>query len=47
MNQVMHKIKLQPGQDVTTLALNSDSTSLVVSTVDGQLFVYTDPTVSC
>lgn len=44
--QALHKFKLHTGQDVTALALNKDSTNLVVSTADGQLFVYTDPALS-
>ncbi|KAH6559664.1 hypothetical protein KP509_1Z002100 [Ceratopteris richardii] len=44
--EVLHRFKLHPGQDVTALSLNRDSTNLVVSTSDKQLFVYTDPALS-
>jgi hypothetical protein len=44
--QVFHVLKLGEGQDITALALNNDSTNLVVSTADKQLIIFTDPAVS-
>lgn len=44
--QVFHTFKLKKGQDITALALNEDSTNLLVSTVDKQLIIFTDPAVS-
>lgn len=39
--QVIHTLKLGEGQDVTALALNKENTSLLVSTADKQLIVFT------
>lgn len=44
--QVYHTQKLADGQDITAVALNKDNTNLLVSTVDKQLIIFTDPTVS-
>ncbi|ONK64076.1 uncharacterized protein A4U43_C07F21840 [Asparagus officinalis] len=44
--QVIHKLVLREGQDVTAVALNKDNTNLLVSTADKQLIVFTDPTLS-
>lgn len=44
--QVFHKLKLGGGQNITALALNNDNTNLLVSTVDKQLIIFTDPAVS-
>eukprot|EP01018_Ginkgo_biloba_P016129 Gb_14861 [translate_table: standard] len=44
--QIVHILELQEGQDVTALALNKDNTNLVVSLLDKQLLVYTDPALS-
>lgn len=44
--QVFHVLKLGLGQDITSLALNMDNTNLLVSTVDKQLIIFTDPAVS-
>ncbi|CAN8284494.1 unnamed protein product [Cochlearia groenlandica] len=44
--KVFHVLKLGQGQDITALALNVDSTNLVVSTEDKQLIVFTDPGLS-
>lgn len=39
-------LKLKESQDITALALNKDNTNLLVSTVDKQFLVFTDPAVS-
>ncbi|KAF8768696.1 hypothetical protein HU200_007253 [Digitaria exilis] len=39
--EVIHTLKLGEGQDVTALALNKENTSLLVSTADKQLIVFT------
>ena len=39
-------LKLGEGQDITALALNKDNTNLLVSTLDKQLIIFTDPAVS-
>ncbi|KAL9228969.1 hypothetical protein vseg_004493 [Gypsophila vaccaria] len=44
--KVLHTLKLQGGQDVTAIALNKDNTNLLVSTVDKQLIIFTDPALS-
>jgi WD40 repeat protein len=44
--QVIHKLKLEEGQDVTALALDQENTTLLVSTADKQLIVYTGPAPS-
>ncbi|KAJ7962251.1 BEACH domain-containing protein C2 [Quillaja saponaria] len=44
--QVFHVLMLGEGQDITALALNQDSTNLLVSTVDKQLIIFTDPALS-
>lgn len=44
--QVFHVLKLEEGQDITALALNKDNTNLLVSTMDKQLIIFTDPAVS-
>ncbi|XP_062222527.1 BEACH domain-containing protein C2-like isoform X2 [Phragmites australis] len=41
--EVIHTLKLGEGQDVTALALNKENTSLLVSTADKQLIVFTNP----
>uniref|UniRef100_A0A0D9W809 BEACH-type PH domain-containing protein n=1 Tax=Leersia perrieri TaxID=77586 RepID=A0A0D9W809_9ORYZ len=42
--KVFHTMELGKGQDVTAIALNKENTNLLVSTVDKQLIVFTDPT---
>ncbi|XP_027353371.1 BEACH domain-containing protein C2 [Abrus precatorius] len=44
--EIFHVLKLGEGQDITALALNKDNTNLLVSTLDKQLIVFTDPTLS-
>lgn len=44
--KVFHTLKLGVGQDITALALNKDNTNLLVSTVDKQLIIFTDPALS-
>ncbi|KAM1262483.1 hypothetical protein ACFX13_028272 [Malus domestica] len=44
--KVFHVLKLGLGQDITSLALNTDNTNLLVSTVDKQLIIFTDPALS-
>ncbi|KAL5792543.1 hypothetical protein ACOSP7_001137 [Xanthoceras sorbifolium] len=44
--KVFHVLKLRQGQDITALALNKDSTNLLVSTADKQLIIFTDPALS-
>ncbi|KAH7276959.1 hypothetical protein KP509_39G028100 [Ceratopteris richardii] len=44
--EILHRFNLNPGQNVTALALSKDCTNLLVSTSDKQLFIYTDPTLS-
>lgn len=44
--EVIHKLKLEEGQDVTALALDQENTTLLVSTADKQLIVYTGPAPS-
>ncbi|XP_011034742.1 PREDICTED: uncharacterized protein LOC105132766 [Populus euphratica] len=44
--KVFHVLKLGECQDITALALNNDSTNLVVSTADKQLIIFTDPALS-
>ncbi|KAJ8748905.1 hypothetical protein K2173_013339 [Erythroxylum novogranatense] len=44
--EVFHVMKLGEGQDITALALNNDNTNLLVSTVDKQLIIFTDPALS-
>jgi hypothetical protein len=39
-------LKLGQGQDITAVALNEDNTTLVASTADKQLIVFTNPSVS-
>jgi len=41
--QVIHELKLGEGQDVTAIALNKENTTLLVSTADKQLIVFTGP----
>ncbi|KAH9311229.1 hypothetical protein KI387_026264, partial [Taxus chinensis] len=41
--EIVHVLELHEGQDVTALALNKDNTNLVVSLLDKQLLIYTDP----
>nr|XP_048321218.1 BEACH domain-containing protein C2 [Ziziphus jujuba var. spinosa] len=43
---VFHKLILAGGQNITALALNKDNTNLLVSTVDKQLIIFTDPALS-
>ncbi|KQK00661.1 BEACH domain-containing protein C2 isoform X2 [Brachypodium distachyon] len=44
--EVIHMLKLGQGQDITAIALNEDNTTLVASTADKQLIVFTNPS-SC
>ncbi|KAL2570147.1 hypothetical protein AAZV13_18G170300 [Glycine max] len=44
--EVFHVLKLGEGQDITALALNKDNTNLLVSTLDKQLIIFTDPALS-
>ncbi|XP_054794107.1 BEACH domain-containing protein C2-like [Prosopis cineraria] len=44
--KVFHILKLGKGQDITALALNKDNTNLLVSTLDKQLIIFTDPALS-
>ncbi|KAL7108777.1 hypothetical protein ACP275_06G135100 [Erythranthe tilingii] len=44
--KVLHTLKLAQGQDITTVALNKDSTNLLVSTANRQLIIFTDPSLS-
>ncbi|KAG0534790.1 hypothetical protein BDA96_04G310100 [Sorghum bicolor] len=44
--EVIHTLKLEKGQDVTALALDQENTTLLVSTADKQLIVYTGPAPS-
>lgn len=44
--KVLHTLKLQTGQDITAIALNKDNTNLLVSTMDKQLIIFTDPALS-
>ncbi|XP_059651515.1 BEACH domain-containing protein C2 [Cornus florida] len=44
--KVFHTLKLGEGRDITALALNKDNTNLLVSTVDKQLIIFTDPALS-
>ncbi|CAK9169217.1 unnamed protein product [Ilex paraguariensis] len=44
--KVLHSMKLREGQDITAMALNKDHTNLLVSTVDKQLIIFTDPALS-
>nr|CAB3487887.1 unnamed protein product [Digitaria exilis] len=44
--EVFHTLKLAKGQDITAIALNKENTNLLVSTVDKQLIVFTDPALS-
>ncbi|PVH66753.1 hypothetical protein PAHAL_1G337700 [Panicum hallii] len=41
--EVIHALKLGEGQDVTALALNKENTTLLVSTANKQLIVFTGP----
>ncbi|KAL2337428.1 hypothetical protein Fmac_011874 [Flemingia macrophylla] len=41
--EVFHVLRLKDGQDITALALNMDNTNLLVSTMDKQLIIFTDP----
>nr|TKW40771.1 hypothetical protein SEVIR_1G267900v2 [Setaria viridis] len=41
--EVIHTLKLGEGMDVTALALNKENTTLLVSTADKQLIVFTGP----
>ncbi|GAB2271630.1 BEACH domain-containing protein C2 [Dionaea muscipula] len=43
--KVLHILKLN-GHDITALAVNHDSTNLLVSTLDKQLIIFTDPALS-
>ncbi|XP_044420246.1 BEACH domain-containing protein C2 isoform X2 [Triticum aestivum] len=43
--EVIHTLKLGEGQDVTAVALNEDNTTLVASTADKQLIVFTNPSL--
>ncbi|XP_027928057.1 BEACH domain-containing protein C2 [Vigna unguiculata] len=44
--EVFHVLKLKEGQDITALALSKDNTNLLVSTLDKQLIIFTDPALS-
>ncbi|KAF1898306.1 hypothetical protein Lal_00033073 [Lupinus albus] len=44
--EVFHVLRLGEGQDITALALNKDNTNLLVSTLDKQLIIFTDPSLS-
>ncbi|XP_024012912.1 BEACH domain-containing protein C1 [Eutrema salsugineum] len=44
--KVFHVMKLGEGQDITSMALNTDNTNLLVSTVDKQLIIFTNPHLS-
>lgn len=44
--KVLHTLNLQAGQDITAIALNKDNTNLLVSTMDRQLIIFTDPALS-
>lgn len=44
--KVLHTLKLEKGQDITAIALNKDNTNLLVSTMDKQLVIFTDPALS-
>ncbi|KAK4487403.1 hypothetical protein RD792_005966 [Penstemon davidsonii] len=44
--QVFHTMKLKEGQNITAIALNEDNTNLLVSTMDKQLIIFTDPALS-
>ncbi|XP_021856517.1 BEACH domain-containing protein C2 isoform X2 [Spinacia oleracea] len=44
--KVIHTLNLQAGQDITAIALNKDNTNLLVSTMDRQLIIFTDPALS-
>uniref|UniRef100_J3LFJ9 BEACH domain-containing protein C2 n=1 Tax=Oryza brachyantha TaxID=4533 RepID=J3LFJ9_ORYBR len=44
--EIIHTLKLGEGQDITAIALHKDNTTLLVSTADKQLIVFTDPALS-
>ncbi|XP_021748054.1 BEACH domain-containing protein C2-like [Chenopodium quinoa] len=44
--KVVHTLNLKAGQDITAIALNKDNTNLLVSTMDRQLIIFTDPALS-
>ncbi|XP_058737236.1 BEACH domain-containing protein C2 isoform X1 [Vicia villosa] len=44
--EVSHVLRLGEGQDITALTLNQDNTNLLVSTLDKQLIIFTDPSLS-
>ncbi|KAK1618689.1 hypothetical protein QYE76_024206 [Lolium multiflorum] len=44
--EVIHMLKLGEGQDITAVALNEDNTTLVASTADKQLTVFTNPSLN-
>uniref|UniRef100_A0A0E0K395 BEACH domain-containing protein C2 n=1 Tax=Oryza punctata TaxID=4537 RepID=A0A0E0K395_ORYPU len=44
--QIIHMLKLGEGQDITAIALQKDNTSLLVSTADKQLIVFTYPALN-
>ncbi|KAJ7520661.1 hypothetical protein O6H91_19G016200 [Diphasiastrum complanatum] len=44
--KILHRFRLQQGQNVTAIALNQDNTNLIVSTTDRQLLVFADPALS-
>ncbi|KAJ4952245.1 hypothetical protein NE237_029077 [Protea cynaroides] len=44
--KVFQTLKLGEGQDITAMALTKDNTNLLVSTIDKQLIVFTDPALS-
>lgn len=44
--KVFHTLQLGDGQDITAMALNKGNTNLLVSTIDKQLIIFTDPALS-
>uniref|UniRef100_A0ACD5ZLJ8 Uncharacterized protein n=1 Tax=Avena sativa TaxID=4498 RepID=A0ACD5ZLJ8_AVESA len=44
--EVIHMVKLREGQDITAVALNADNTTLIASTADKQLIVFTNPSLN-
>ncbi|KAL4338491.1 hypothetical protein HN51_048684 [Arachis hypogaea] len=44
--EVIHVMRLADGQEITALALNKDNTNLLVSTLDKNLIIFTDPALS-
>uniref|UniRef100_A0A0D9VJ66 BEACH domain-containing protein n=1 Tax=Leersia perrieri TaxID=77586 RepID=A0A0D9VJ66_9ORYZ len=44
--EIFHTLKLGKGEDITAIALHKDNATLLVSTADKQLIVFTDPALS-